>query len=455
MTHTDPPAEPKTDAPAEPAPTATPPVEVAPAAVEVAPPPPEPPRPAPASPPPKVRRCENCETPLLGEHCYACGQPTKGLIRQFGTIFGDFVDTVFNVDSRVLRTLPPLLFKPGSLTLSYFTGHRIRYVSPVRLFVFLSILAFLAAQWSLNVGPGGGDNIQIGAGDTDTSSRIDRARTEADVVRIRDEAVAQLEQAKREGANVPGLATGMDAAMLEIRADAAARIAELRAEAPAAPKPPKPPGVDALPEPGKGPVPGLRPEDEDNVMAFNDKPWDAKTNPIAIGWLPAAANAKLNDWAGRAKGNLESLRKDKEKGLNKLKDTALSVVPSALFLLLPLFALMLKVLYLFKRRLYMEHMVVALHSHAFLCLTLLLQSLLSLSSGAVEGTAVAFLAPVIGFTETVLWVWMPLYLLLMQKRVYGQGWIMTLLKFGVIGFVYFVMLLFVLLGVLAVSLVRM
>ena len=37
---------------------------------------------------------------------------------------------------------------------------------------------------------------------------------------------------------------------------------------------------------------------------------------------------------------------------------------------------------------------------------------------------------------------MPLYLLLMQKRVYGQGWIMTLLKYLVLGICYLVLLSF-------------
>ena len=54
----------------------------------------------------------------------------------------------------------------------------------------------------------------------------------------------------------------------------------------------------------------------------------------------------------------------------------LSAVPSTLFVLLPMFALMLKLAYAFKRRLYMEHLIVALHSHAFLCLALLLVFLL-------------------------------------------------------------------------------
>ncbi|MGH8106811.1 MAG: hypothetical protein ACREO2_10860, partial [Arenimonas sp.] len=48
--------------------------------------------------------CGNCGTELLGETCYRCGQPTKGLVRQFSSIMGDFLDTVLNIDSRVFRS---------------------------------------------------------------------------------------------------------------------------------------------------------------------------------------------------------------------------------------------------------------------------------------------------------------------------------------------------------------
>ena len=409
--------------------------------------------------PPKVRRCENCGTPLLGEHCYACGQPTKGLIRQFGTILGDFFDTVFQIDSRVLRTLGPLLFKPGALTLEYFAGHRIRYVSPVRLFFFLSVLAFLAAQWSLNFNVGEGD-LNIGVTDDgDTVTLIERAQTPEDVIRIRDEAVAAFERGKARGKDVPGLAVGMDAAAREIRAEADARLKELALEARAAPKPPaapSPPGgvLDApASPPAVGPPPGDRDDDGNGPsLSFNGKPWDAQTNPIGVSWLPAAVNARFNVWAGRAKSNIQRMQKEKDGNL--LKDAFLSVVPQTLFLLLPLFALLLKVLYLFKRRLYMEHLVVALHSHAFLCLVLLLQSLLSLAQGAVaaEGST---MDGVFGFVEVILWIWAPLYLLLMQKRVYGQGWILTVLKFGLIGMAYVMLLGIAAGGTFLVALVRM
>jgi hypothetical protein len=97
------------------------------------------------------------------------------------------------------------------------------------------------------------------------------------------------------------------------------------------------------------------------------------------------------------------------------------------------------VLYVFKRRLYMEHLIVALPSHAFLCLSLLLLFLtmalrdwLAPASGAVRS--------LLGLVEVALFAWMPIYLLLMQKRVYGQGWIMTLVKYAVLGFSYTILL---------------
>jgi hypothetical protein len=46
-------------------------------------------------------RCANCHTPLLGDTCYHCGQPVKGLVRPLSSILGDFLDTVLSIDSRL------------------------------------------------------------------------------------------------------------------------------------------------------------------------------------------------------------------------------------------------------------------------------------------------------------------------------------------------------------------
>src|SRR5690606_40517867 len=112
---------------------------------------------APARTPAPRGACANCGTPLLGDHCYACGQPVKGLVRHFSSIVGDVLDSVFEWDARTPRTLWPLLAKPGYLSLEYLAGRRVRYVSPFRLFFFLAIVAFFVGRLVISADDGTGD----------------------------------------------------------------------------------------------------------------------------------------------------------------------------------------------------------------------------------------------------------------------------------------------------------
>ena len=166
--------------------------------------------------------CQNCGTDLLGPHCYKCGQPVHGLVRHFGSIIGDFFDSVFDLDSRTPRTLWPLFARPGYLTCEYFEGRRVRYVSPVRLFFFLSIVTFFVAQ------------LAIKAGDTDSlvtvtgTENFQNATTVAEVEEARDKALADLEEARAEvPGGIPGARKGIEAGMREVREQAEQRIAQL------------------------------------------------------------------------------------------------------------------------------------------------------------------------------------------------------------------------------------
>jgi hypothetical protein len=87
----------------------------------------------------------------------------------------------------------------------------------------------------------------------------------------------------------------------------------------------------------------------------------------------------------------------------------------------------------------MEHLIVALHSHSFIALALTLVMGFSWLQEMV-GDRSGFLQNLFGWGIGLTSAWIPVYLLLMQKRVYGQGWIMTLLKFGVLGFLYSILL---------------
>lgn len=431
------------------------------------------PLPSPSPPPPAARHCENCGAALHGEHCYACGQPTKGLVRHFSSILGDFADTVFNVDGRIFRTLGPLLFKPGFLSLEYFAGRRVRYVSPVRLFVFTCLIAFLASRFSVDTGDA---ELERPAIEVASSSMLD-AQTVAEVEAARDAALAEFDKALKESPDVPGLAIGMQAARQGIEAEAQRRIRQLQqaqAAEPGAASPQASAPGDAEDEAGKsepdsaaaeasiaatariGAQAGSTPSEAQaagnralrSSLNFGSGTWDPATNPVRIGWLPDIANARLNTWIGRALDNSERVNSNPR----LLAEAFLDFLPQTLFVMLPIFALMLKLAYLFKRRLYMEHLIVALHSHAFLSLAVLLLALATLARGALGS---GLLHSALGWVEVALIVWMPLYLLIMQKRVYRQGWILTTIKYGLLGTAYSVLIAFGITFTLLISLVAM
>lgn len=404
--------------------------------------------PRPASPvfamPPSARRCENCGVPLQGDHCHGCGQPTMGLVRHFSSVIGDFFDTVFNIDSRVLRTLGPLLARPGFLSMEYFAGRRVRYVTPMRLFLFLSLLAFFAIQASIDFNESGPDvTVREKRNNVDArSGSIDKATTVAEVVTARDEVLKELAEARKKLEGVPGGGVGgiagIEMAEQQLRESAAERIDYLKK-------------VQAAKLAGKPPPPPPAQEIDTKLLNFNanGKPWDPVTNPIAFGWLPRAVNQNLNRRAAHARDVLRASNSQKP-----LVDALFNVLPQTLIVLMPLFALMLKLAYWFKRRLYMEHLIVALHSHSFISLALTLVLVFSWLQDWLAPDR-GFLQAALGYAIGLTSAWIPVYLLLMQKRVYGQGWLMTLVKYGVLGLCYSILLGFGLVAAVLVGLLTM
>ena len=378
-----------------------------------------------------LKVCGNCGTELLGETCYQCGQPTKGLVRQFSSIAGDFLDTVLDVDTRLFRTIGPLIYKPGFLTQEYFSGRRIRYVSPVRLFFFLAVLTFLLAQFSLpdDIGSNEGNSpVQV---NTKGNSNIGKAKTIEDVEKIRKDTLAELAKAKKETGAIPMVGAALESSKQQLNVDADKRIAELKSEmtpemlAKIAQE--KPDVTTAVPETNAA-------IDDSGNISFNGEIWDAEKNPIKVAWLPDSINRWFNTLAGRAENNGKRINKDPK----VIIDAVLSSLPMTLFLMLPVFALLLKIMFIFKRRLYMEHLIVALHSHAFLMLSILLLILFNDMAAWFGGTA--WVTAPSGMLTAILWIWMPIYLFLMQKRVYQQGWIMTFIKFAIIGNLHIILL---------------
>jgi hypothetical protein len=89
--------------------------------------------------------CTNCGATLAGEFCHVCGQ--KRFVesdRRFSHLIRQFLASATDLDGRVWRTLRALLFQPGLLSREYFDGRRARWISPVSLFLALSVVYFVA-----------------------------------------------------------------------------------------------------------------------------------------------------------------------------------------------------------------------------------------------------------------------------------------------------------------------
>ncbi|MAL93544.1 MAG: hypothetical protein CME40_00455 [Haliea sp.] len=270
-------------------------------------------------------RCANCGVLLAGHYCHHCGQSDREVVRVFGVLLRDFLAEMFSLDSRAVRTLGALCFLPGHLTRAYLAGRRTRYVSPLRLFLFTSLLC-IAFAWGVNLIQG------------------------RPLVTLNGEGADAAAEPARVQLLLPGLSSGNQAQLQRRLEGSVARIQE--------------------------------------------------------------------DPAG-------------------FVDDLLEIIPNSMLLLVPLLALYMRLIYPLVGRYYIEHLIHALHGHAFLFVMILLLLVLESLPDTLAGLAVGRLWSA---GEWLISLWVPLYLLLSLKRVYGQGWGMTLWKFLLMGLGYLVLL---------------
>lgn len=93
------------------------------------------------------RNCLNCGTPLDGPYCHACGQKAH-VHRSLRAFMGDFLAGVLNFEGKFWRTVPMLAWCPGDLTRRYIAGERVRFISPVALYLFTVFLMFAVLNFT-------------------------------------------------------------------------------------------------------------------------------------------------------------------------------------------------------------------------------------------------------------------------------------------------------------------
>jgi hypothetical protein len=89
-------------------------------------------------------KCPNCETILVGEFCYACGQKQiEPHERTFKYIVTQFLGSAFNLENNFLKNLWLVVAKPGFLAREYVEGRKKKYMAPFSIFLLINFLYFI------------------------------------------------------------------------------------------------------------------------------------------------------------------------------------------------------------------------------------------------------------------------------------------------------------------------
>jgi hypothetical protein len=309
------------------------------------------------------RPCLNCGDPTVGFFCPTCGQKKVDVRVSLRRMLGEAMEDELFLNVALPRTLGALLFRPGHLTAEYVQGRIARYIPPFRLYLVSSLLFFILLPWLTNLGR--------------FEQELDEGFARADSARAAQDTGAVAGTA---GGRAAGDGAA-DARAGERTQGAAGRSGVTISLAPNA----RQGRYVRLAERDTASVPPLLRRLNRHVMETEDR-----INRMTPG---------------------EALR--------TVRTAFMENAPTGIFFMMPVFAAMLKVLYVRRRRYYVEHFVFALHVHAFTFVTFLLMLLLPW-----RGVNVA------------LSVWLSLYVLLAMRRVYGQGIVKTFAKYLVLGFAY-------------------
>jgi len=336
-----------------------------------------------------VGTCPNCGVPLIGDYCAVCGQEKNIHRRSVRGILHDFFEDMLNFDSRIVRTIIALLVEPGEIAIAFREGRTRRYVPALRLYFFVTLIFFLL----LSV----------------TGLAIMQLELVASPAKVYRDAKGHTymfnpayDASDPDLKNLPKLIPLKEKKPGEKHYSISTKIYFFA-----------PIGSHHTKLP-----PSVLSNFRDDTMGFTVRtrpldPKNAKQQADAKkveGWLqkhifsgvsriasnPAALNGPLTDW-----------------------------IPRALFLLMPIYALLLALFYIRQRKdfFFVDHLIFSLTVHTFTFVALI---------GA------AALAQVLS-GETVAWILffaIGVYIFIGMKRFYAQGWTITTVKFAAVSFIY-------------------
>lgn len=346
-------------------------------------------------------KCLNCGHPLelTDKFCSNCSQINSTKQLSLKDFFDEFFSSLFTYDSRLRYTLKDLLFKPGIITKNYVAGQRLKYANPFRFFLSVSIIYFLIQGFAANLGF-----------DNDNSA----LKVNGDPINVTtnlDSIINQIPVNEEEALALDSLKTVLDS------------INKKNKIIPQSKKKEKDSTINYLSEKE---LDTIRWDNRivERFLLYRKfyKNTEIKNSSIALDSL-GHSKTKKNKWIYSKNDAIERVSDNPWGFANYL----MGKVPFFLFFFAPIFALFFWIIYSSKNYSYMEHLVFIFHIFSFVFLASLIVYIPDLILGN-SGALLAILLTFIG----------PFYFYKALRNFYNQSRIITILKFIVLNFVFFI-----------------
>lgn len=332
---------------------------------------------------PTSEKCRNCERifDVTYEYCPYCGQEAVDNLT-VGVLFSNTIENYFSIDARFFRSFATLMIKPGVLPRRFVDGKRLKYLHPAQFYLFISVVFFFIFSFSVR------------KADTEVSEAIktgfEQESNSDDVVVNSDSLnLNETQKALRENQKIIGLSNE--------------EVAELDSV--------------LISDPDLGNINiGFKRELLDSLITAG-APLKAKFKAMGMKEDTSALNRRF----------YEQMLKFYEKQGGGILQVLFDTIPIAMFLLLPLFALFLKIFY-WKPATFAHHLVFSFYFFTFIfassCIILLINKVWQIPGGL---QALVYLSFVI-------------YLMLALRNFYKSSLKGAFFKAIVISFLYLIII---------------
>jgi hypothetical protein len=344
----------------------------------------------------KKEQCSNCglSHPLHYNFCPQCGQENTTSKVSFTGLLSDLFSNYLTFDSRTGRTIVPFIFRPGMLTVAFNQGKRLLYLHPVRLYILMNLFFFFVFGRAMSV-----ENFSL--------AKLSQGDAQEEVVG--NQLVAN-QKPPISGPEIAGIAAPGQPPADSVRRRLVKKLAAtgLGSE------------QDLANKAAKGSV-KLGNTGSPFVRLIQDRSLTPHTLLDSLEKHKITIAGKRGNRGEFALAISAQLLKVGQRDLPLFLLSIIGNIPAMMLLLLPLLAVYLKLLYIRRGQYFIEHFIFSLHIQAFIYLVFGLTLLAWL---ACDRWGWDYEIETLVASQVVLGV----YHLAMFRRVYGQGWVKTVLK---------------------------